>query len=157
MIQFFRPGKFKPRDTASYTRDCKNYCTILHFWSYKRESWTNIFAYLCTYTVLNCIHYTYMEHVWISDQLDFQHPYLLKMGKSKTTFWQAISFSANQSLYLSALDFCNSPVWRTWFSVYFKLDFWRLHQAEKSTTNWEKNPVMKLDISNWRIAKIKCR
>ena len=34
--------------------------------------------------------------------------------------------------YLSALDFCNYPVWWTWFLVYFKLEFYRLQQAEKS-------------------------
>ena len=33
------------------------------------------------------------------------------------------------------------PVWWTWFLVYFKLEFYRLQQAEKSSSNYEKNPV----------------
>ena len=32
-------------------------------------------------------------------------------------------------------------VWWTWFLVYFKLEFYRLWQAEKSSSNYGKNPV----------------
>ena len=34
---------------------------------------------------------------------------------------------------------------------------YRLQQAEKSVSNWEKSQFIKLDISNWRTAEIKCR
>ena len=93
---------------------------ILHFWSYKRESWTNIC--ICIFMYLYCIPlYTYMEHIWISDQLDFQHPYLLYMGKSKTIFWQAISFSANQSLYLGICTwFLQFPSLMNWIFCLFE-------------------------------------
>ena len=37
--------------------------------------------------------------------------------------------------YLSALDFCNYPVWWTLFLVYFKLEFYRLQHAEKPSSN----------------------
>ena len=46
-----------------------------------------------------------------------------------------------QSPYLSELDFCNSPVlnmypvWWTGFLVYLKLEFYRLQQAENSSSN----------------------
>ena len=32
-------------------------------------------------------------------------------------------------------------VWWIGFLVYFKLEFYRLKQAEKSSSNWQKNPV----------------
>ena len=37
------------------------------------------------------------------------------------------------------------PVWRTWFLLYFKLGFYRLQQAEKSSSNWEKIQFIKLE------------
>ena len=61
--------------------------------------------------------------------------------------------------YLYELDSCIFrslklyPVWQTWFLLYFKLGFYKLQQAEKSSSNWEKIEFIKLDISNWRIAK----
>ena len=32
-------------------------------------------------------------------------------------------------------------VWRTWFLVYFKVRFYKLQQAETSSSTWGKNPV----------------
>ena len=47
------------------------------------------------------------------------------------------------SPYLSALDFCNSPVWNIEFDeLFFSLfQTWILQQAEKSSSNWEKISV----------------
>ena len=41
------------------------------------------------------------------------------------------------------LQFSSLKYWVWWieFLVYFKLEFYRLQQAEKSSSNWEKNPV----------------
>ena len=37
------------------------------------------------------------------------------------------------------------PVWQTWFLLYFKLGFYKLQQAEKSSSNWEKIQFIKLE------------
>ena len=42
----------------------------------------------------------------------------------------------------------------TGFLVDFKLEFYRLKQAEKFSSNWEKIRLIKLDISNGRISKV---
>jgi hypothetical protein len=55
-----------------------------------------------------------------------------------------------QFLQFSCLKY---RVWWNGFLVYVKVEFYRLHQAEKSSSNLEKNPVHHFDISNWRIAK----
>ena len=52
----------------------------------------------------------------------------------------AVHYRWRHTPYLSALNFCNSPVWWTWFLVYFKLEFYR-QQIEKSRSNLKKNPV----------------
>ena len=41
-------------------------------------------------------------------------------------------------LQLSSLKY---PVWRTWFLFYFKIEFCRLQQAEKTQLKLGKNPV----------------
>ena len=85
-----------------------------------------------------------------------------------TILWKKCHFEHNpkcpskQSLYPSALDFCNSPVWNIQFD---ELDFfpslnWIFLPAVACTIqDWNrlKIKLIKLDISNWRIVKIKCR
>ena len=64
--------------------------------------------------------------------------------------------------YLSALDFCNTPVWSNKFD---KLDFFHslnwifLPTVACKIQVWNRLKIkfIKLVISKWRIAKIKCR
>ena len=68
----------------------------------------------------------------------FQSPHEVDM-KNVVAFWQEVFgyFNAleTHTLYLSALDFCNSPVWIIEFD---ELEFYRLWQAEKFSSNLEK-------------------
>ena len=58
------------------------------------------------------------------------------------------------SPYISALDFCNSTVWNIKF---VELDFSAAVACKIQVWNILKIKFIKLDISNWRIAKITCR
>ena len=61
-----------------------------------------------------------------------------------------------QTSYLSALDFCNSPVWNIEFDEldFFPSSNWHFLPACKiQIWNRLKIKLVKLDISNWRIAK----
>ena len=65
-------------------------------------------------------------------------------------------------LNVSALDFWNYQVWNI---EYDELDFWSISnwnftgysRKKNPVQTRKKNPVIKLNISNWRIAKIKIR
>jgi hypothetical protein len=71
-------------------------------------------------------------------------------------------FNSTLSPYLSALDFFNSPVWNIQFD---ELNFLSTSNLNCTGYSRQKNPVqirekilfIKLNISNWKIAKIKCR
>ena len=67
-----------------------------------------------------------------------------------------------QSPYLSALDFCNPPVWNIKFDeldFFLSLNWIFLPAVACKIQVWNrlKIKLIKLDITNWRIAKIKCR
>ena len=67
-----------------------------------------------------------------------------------------------QTSYLSALDFCNSPVWNIEFD---ELDFFPSSNwifvgytgSKKPVQTGKKYQFIKLEISNWRIWKIQFR
>ena len=75
-----------------------------------------------------------------------------KVGISNRSTWILPISIWTWFLQFSSLKY---QVWWTGFLVYFKLEFYRLQQAEKFSR--KKIQLIKLDISNWRIAKIKCR
>ena len=82
--------------------------------------------------------------------------------RSKSAITVCSSAPRRQTAYLSALDFCNSPVWNIEFD---ELDFQSISNLNFTGYSRQKNPVqtgkkiqfIKLNISNWRIANIKCR
>ena len=87
----------------------------------------------------------------------------IKIGKSRNT-----TLAWTKMIHITQKDYPPSncywflqffslkyKVWWTGFLVCFKLEFYRLQQAEKSSSNWKKTWFIKLNISNWRIAKIK--
>ena len=66
------------------------------------------------------------------------HTFNQKLDIVKIQCWPSIPLSIwTQFLQFSRLKY---PVWQTWSLLYFKLGFYRLQQAEKCSSNWEKNP-----------------
>ena len=73
-----------------------------------------------------------------------------------------LNIISSLSSYLSALDFCNFPGWNIKFDQlnFFPSLIWNFLLAvicKIQVWNRLKIQLIKLDISNWRIVKCKCR
>ena len=71
-------------------------------------------------------------------------------------FEGSIAFKSTLSLYLSALDFCNSQVWNNQFD---KVDIFPQFALDFFACACERLKIkfIKLNNSNWRITNIECR
>ena len=112
------------------------------------------FCYDIADAIFVTLFYTHSNLIWSNEINSLEINFCKKMREELYMPHSNPQSVCTWFLQFSSLKY---PVWWTWFLVYFKLEFYRLQQAEKSSSLGKPPQFIKLDISSWRIAKIKCR